>query len=98
MCGSRLVLRDDGLTCGSDPAHAGQVLAARPSEAFILARLQRGGPMPDMPPHQAQRVTYLLLRYHAWGRHDLCRWLPALGVRPSGCDQPEPARTEASLW
>lgn len=97
-CGGRLTLRQGGLGCGRDFSHAGLVPVPRPSEAAILARLQRGGALPDLSPRQELRIAYLILRFHAWGQHYLCDWLPVLGLSGAGCERLAPARTEASLW
>jgi hypothetical protein len=98
-CGARLILRENGLGCGRDVFHAGMAPAPHPSEATILVRLQRGGGgIDELTTSQTRRISYFILRYHAWGQHGLCRWLSALGIRPAGCDPPAPERSESSLW
>ena len=91
-------MRDDGLGCGRDFAHRGMVPAPTPAEATVLARLQRGGPVPDMTPPLSHRIAYLILRYHAWGQHIFCHWLPALGLPAPDCQRPAPRRIASSMW
>ena len=95
QCGSPLVPRPDGASCGTDVRHVGTVPAPRPTEETLLLRMERGGFDPaTLPVSSRPRLAFLIQERHGWGQHRLCRWFPvllhdqALGL---GCEAPRPA-------